>query len=269
MTERVRGLVVSTLDVSDSLRYVHMITLEKGRLSAGVRGSMKFRGRFGVAIMPMTYSEFVLYSSDGNSYWLNEATLITSFFGLSEDYDRLSLGSYVVDAANYMSVEGQPDPELLNLALNTLWLILNRKSCDLRLIKAAFELRAAAIGGFTPDTGGCRDCGCDCTGRDCYLSVADGCLICADCAKQRRLSAPDGGEFRDELLPVSPPVLAAIRYVSYADAKKIYSFTLDRAYIKQFAKLGEVYLARQLDYRFPTLDLLDLPEPDAKTPEKL
>ena len=69
MTERVRGLVVNILDVSDSLRYVHMITLEKGRLSAGVRGSMKFRGRFGVAIMPMTYSEFVLYSSDGSSYW--------------------------------------------------------------------------------------------------------------------------------------------------------------------------------------------------------
>lgn len=258
MTERVRGLVVSILDVNDSLRYVRMITLEKGRLSAGIRGSMKFRSRFGAAIMPMTYSEFLLYSSDGSNYWLNEATLITSFFGLSEDYDRLSLGSYVVEAANYMSVEGQPDHELLNLALNTLWLILNRKNYDLRLIKAAFEMRASMIGGFMPDTTGCHDCGCSCTGIDCYLSVADGCLICADCANRRRLSAPDGGEFRDELLPLSPPVLEAIRYVSLADAKKIYSFTLDSANVKQFARLCEVYLARQLDCHFSTLDLLDL-----------
>lgn len=257
MTEKVRGLVVRVYEVNDSLRYVHMITYELGKVSAAFRGTMKFRGKFGNAIMPMSYSEFVLTSSDGLNYWLNEATLVTSFFKLSEDYDRFSLGSYAMDVANFMSVENQPDPGLLSLTLNTLWLLIKRRECDLRQIKAAFELRAAAIGGFLPDLTGCRDCGTEISG-DCFLSLSDGCLLCVECAKMRRLAEPDGGELHDQLLPVAEPVLYAMRYVLCADPKKVFDFLLDPGYIGQFARLTESYLARQLDHHFATLDLIDL-----------
>ena len=267
MTEKVRGLVVSVHEVSDDMRYFHIITFEKGNISVGFRGSMKFRGQFRNAVMPLSYSEFVLHTSDGLKYWLNEATLVMSFFGLSSDYDRYLLGSYILNVASYMTVENQADPDLLSLTLNALWLLTNNKDRDMRLIKAAFELRAAAIGGFMPDMSGCRDCGTECRG-DCFLSLSDGCLLCVECAKRRRLAEPDGGEFRDMLLPVAAPVLFALKYVCYSEPKKVFAFTLDEEYVGQFARLGEMYLERQLDYHFPTLDMLDLPAPDKEKDAK-
>lgn len=254
MTVRVKGLVVRSYEVSSGLHYIHILTHENGKVSAGVRGNITYRGRFGVAVMPMSYSEFVLYTS-GDSYWVNEATLISSFFGLSDDYSKLTLGSYVTDVASFMSVEGQPDEALMSLTLNTLWLISSKKDLEYKKIKAVFELRAAMIGGFAPDLGGCRDCGkniCDIN----YISAADGCLICSECAKLRSKAVSEG--FSDTLFKVSLPTVAAVNYALYSDPKKLYSFHLDSTFMEEFVNLGEGYLARQLDHRFPTLDMMDI-----------
>lgn len=261
MTVKVRGLVVRSYEITSSLRYIHILTHENGKLSAGVRGSMTFRGNFKIAVMPMSYSEFVLHTGKGEKYWVNEATLIQSFFDLSGDYAKLTLGSYVTDVANFMSVEGQPDPQLMSLTLNTLWLISKKESVDHHLVKAAFELRAASIGGFAPDLECCRDCGAA-LGDTNFISVADGCILCDNCAKKRRFAVPDGRN--DVLLKVSRPTLEAVFYALYSDPKKIFSFTLDKKFIPEFSKLGEEYLARQLDYHFPTLDMLDLSDQEKK-----
>ena len=108
------------------------------------------------------------------------------------------------------------------------------------VLKAAFELRLACIGGYEPDLTGCAVCGrADC-GR---FLVSGGCLQCLECGLGEGLS-----------LPVSAGCLAAMRYITGCDAKRLFSFSLDGPARKELADAAETYLVTQLERGFYTLD---------------
>ena len=109
-----------------------------------------------------------------------------------------------------------------------------------RLVKAATELRLAAIAGYMPELSGCCVCGREDPDR---FSIADGTLECAGCR------ASDGVR-----MPLSPASLAAMRYIVSCPDKKLFSFTLTGAAEKELCDAAESYLLTQLERSFYTLD---------------
>lgn len=105
---------------------------------------------------------------------------------LRTDIELLSLASYFAQAAEVLSQEDAGSGEVLSLTLNALYALAKlRKPQD--LVKAAFELRLACIGGYEPDLTGCAVCGrADC-GR---FLVSGGCLQCLECGLGEGLSLP-------------------------------------------------------------------------------
>ena len=93
-----------------------------------------------------------------------------------------------------------------------------------------------------------------------YLDVMNGALLCADCLRKqapKRISAESYDEIREaELLcPLSPAVLAALRYASYAPIERIFSFELkDGDDLKSFSKTAESYLLSHLGRGFDSLN---------------
>ena len=158
---------------------------------------------------------------------------------LRSDIELLSLASYFAQAAEVLSQEDAGRGEVLSLTLNALYALAKlRKPQD--LVKAAFELRLACIGGYEPDLTGCAVCGrADC-GR---FLVSGGCLQCLECGLGEGLS-----------LPVSAGCLAAMRYITGCDAKRLFSFSLDGPARKELADAAETYLVTQLERGFYTLD---------------
>ena len=159
-------------------------------------------------------------------------------------------GNYLILLAHdsydvpYRSKDGEEQEdagsgEVLSLTLNALYALAKlRKPQD--LVKAAFELRLACIGGYEPDLTGCAVCGrADC-GR---FLVSGGCLQCLECGLGEGLS-----------LPVSAGCLAAMRYITGCDAKRLFSFSLDGPARKELADAAETYLVTQLERGFYTLD---------------
>ncbi len=265
-----KGLVVRENAIAGNARYINILTAEKGKISVLVRGSSGSRGRFGAPTQLFCYSEFILYEK-GGKYTLNDVSLIENYFALSSDYDTLTLGSYILSAAEYVMPEEQPDPGILRLTLNTLWALTHKKSLDRRLIKGAFELRLAWLCGFAPDLTVCADCGAEPTESDgIYLNVMDGCLVCRDCMEKRQLGTHLENEHSpreirvDDLrtaqiiIPLAKPVLLAMQYALWVDAAKLFSFTLTEEYIPPFSKACEKYLESHLEHHFPVLDMLDL-----------
>ena len=267
MLVTVRGLVVGEVIASDNAKYIHVLTAERGKLSALVRGAVRLRGRFTSSTQVFCYSEFVLYERNGK-YTLDDASLIENYFSICRDYDTLTLASYIISAADYLSVDEQPDAELLRLTLNTLWALSHREKLDRRLVKGAFEMRAAGLSGLAPDLTACRGCGKRELERA-YLSVMDGCIYCPDCMAERELCSHAENDIRvDELrtaqilLPLEPPVLMAMRYSLYSEMGKLYSFSLDGKLVPEFAAACEKYFENQLDHHFPVLDMLNLAPPE-------
>ena len=175
-------------------------------------------------------------------YTLTEGSVLEDFAALRAELADYALGCYFAELIEAVSDEDSPNAALLHLGLNALF-ALSRKLYDAQHIKAVFELRLACLAGFAPALERCADCG----QRDMdapRLSLYGGAVHCAGCTP----NAPG------KSLPLCQASLAAMRHVCAADAKKIYSFTLDAPSSARFSAACEEYVLAQLDRGFKTLD---------------
>ncbi len=232
------GLVVRQVNYKDNDQILTVLTKEHGLMTLKARGVRSRSSRLKGACQLLAYSEFTVFENRG-FHTIDEANAIQMFPELRADIELLSLASYFAQVAEVLSQEDMPNPELLSLTLNALY-ALCRRLCTPELVKAAFELRAACLGGYTPELSGCAVCGDPEPDR---FDVRGGILCCASC------SAGEGLR-----LPVSPGSLAAMRYLVSCDAKRLFSFRLEGRAVKELCDLAETYLQTQLERGFYTLD---------------
>ena len=233
-----RGLVLRTTEYKETDRILTVLTAEDGLLTLKARGVRSNRSKLKGACQLLTYAEFTVSEARGFRF-ISEATAIEMFAGLRNDIVLLALGSYFAQLAEVLSQEDAASPALLSLILNALY-ALSKLQKPPRLVKAATELRLAAIAGYQPELSGCCVCGNPEPDR---FSIADGTLECAVC----RLG--DGVR-----MPLSPASLAAMRYILSCPEKKLFSFTISGAAEKELCDAAESYLLTQLERSFYTLD---------------
>lgn len=232
------GLVVRQVNYKDNDQILTVLTKEHGLMTLKARGVRSRSSRLKGACQLLAYSEFTVFENRG-FHTIDEANAIQMFPELRTDIELLSLASYFAQVAEVLSQEDMPNPELLSLTLNAFY-ALCRRLCTPELVKAAFELRAACLGGYTPELSGCAVCGDPEPDR---FDVRGGILCCASC------NAGEGLR-----LPVSPGSLAAMRYLVSCDAKRLFSFRLEGRAVKELCDLTETYLQTQLERGFYTLD---------------
>ena len=232
------GLVVRQVNYKDNDQILTVLTKEHGLMTLKARGVRSRSSRLKGACQLLAYSEFTVFENRG-FHTIDEANAIQMFPELRTDIELLSLASYFAQVAEVLSQEDMPNPELLSLTLNALY-ALCRRLCTPELVKAAFELRAACLGGYTPELSGCAVCGDPEPDR---FDVRGGILCCASCSAGKGLR-----------LPVSPGSLAAMRYLVSCDAKRLFSFRLEGRAVKELCDLTETYLQTQLERGFYTLD---------------
>lgn len=232
------GLVVRQVNYKDNDQILTVLTKEHGLMTLKARGVRSRSSRLKGACQLLAYSEFTVFENRG-FHTIDEANAIQMFPELRTDIELLSLASYFAQVAEILSQEDMPNPELLSLTLNAFY-ALCRQLCTPELVKAAFELRAACLGGYTPELSGCAVCGDPEPDR---FDVRGGILCCASC------SAGEGLR-----LPVSPGSLAAMRYLVSCDAKRLFAFRLEGRAVKELCDLTETYLQTQLERGFYTLD---------------
>lgn len=221
-----------------------------GRFTALVKGAYSMRRRQVAATQMFAFCEMVFYERNGMK-WVKEAFLIHAFAPLYADVEKMFLAAYICEVAAELSDVDEPADDLLQLTLNTLHFLASGKGQNAE-IKAAFEVRAAAVGGFSPHLLDCGRCHAVTSGG--VLDVAGGALLCGDCAESLGKSLGDDGEYRGELLSLDAASLAAFRYVTTAPPKRIFFFRLDDETARShFALAAEHYLLYHLDRGFGSL----------------
>ena len=232
------GLVVRQVNYKDNDQILTVLTKEHGLMTLKARGVRSRSSRLKGACQLLAFSEFTIFENRG-FHTIDEANAIEMFPELRTDIELLSLASYFAQVAEILSQEDMPNPELLSLTLNALYALCKRL-CAPELVKAAFELRAACLGGYTPELSSCAVCGNPEPDR---FDVRGGILCCASC------SAGEGLR-----LPVSPGSLAAMRYLVSCEPKRLFAFRLEGRAVKELCDLAETYLQTQLERGFYTLD---------------
>ena len=237
------ALVLRGVDYKESDKILTLLTQDLGKLTASARGCRKKGSAIAAGCQLLAWSEMVLYDYQGR-WSVKEAAAERLFQGVRDDIARLALGCYFAEAAELLAVEGEENPELLSLILNSLHALDKMPEKPLPLVKAAFEWKAMALAGYEPLIDGCDVCGAE-PPEEPRFHLREGVLHCAGCRGQV-------GEGIS--MPLSLQALSALRHIVYGDPKRLFSFRLEGEPLKQLADGAEAYLYTQLERGFRTLD---------------
>ena len=251
MHTEVKGLVRRTVDLKESDRLLTIFTEEQGIVTALAKGARSLKSRKMSSTQQFCYSSFILYGQS-DKYWIKEASLIESFFGIRNSIEGLALAAYIVEVLADVGVEDK-DVDLLRLALNSLYAISQGKY-DLNKVKAVFEMRAMSILGFMPEVLECHSC----ARRDgeFFFDIMAGALECFDCHKKSVASHTTLSEEHEGHIVsiLSEGAKTAMCYAIYSPIEKMFSFNISDEDMQLFAKASERYLINHLERSYKTLE---------------
>lgn len=234
-----KALVLRVTDYNDRDALLTLLTQENGKLTVKARGLRRKNSPLVAPCQLLAYGEFTLFEYRG-MYTVNEAHSLELFRELRRDLTKLSLGTYFAQAAEAISQEDLPNPELLSLVLNSLF-ALTRLGLPEQQVKAVFELRAACIAGYSPDLFGCHVCGSQIPA---LFDLSGGAMLCGNCR----------GAATGIRLPINSGILDAMRYIVYCDPKKLFAFSVGSDNLERLSSITEAYLSTQLERGFSSLD---------------
>lgn len=234
------GIVIREKNIGDEDRLLTLLTKEKGVLTAYAKGARRPKSPLASSTEFLCYSRFVLFQNRGKTS-VDKADSNRVFFGLRGDIEALSLAAYLAQLCIELLPEGEGNPDVMRLLLNSLHM-LDQKERSPAFIKPIFELRMLTLCGFMPDLVACRQCACY-ESDPMYFFPRSGSICCANCL----LTAEAGA------MALSPSLLAALRHIIYADFTKLFAFRLPEEGLRALSVATQAYLDAQLERSFPAL----------------
>lgn len=235
-----RALVLREVNYKESDKILTLLTDAEGKLTATARGCRKGGSAIAAASQLLVWSELTLYEYGGR-WAVKEACAERQFENVRSNLEKLSLASYFSEVIETMAGEGQPEPALLALILNSLY-ALDQFSLPLAQVKTAFEWKTMALAGYAPKIDCCALCGCPNPEKP-RIHLRECVLHCSSCHCGSGVS-----------MPLTVGALAALRHIVEGDPKRLFSFRLDGNSLAQLADASEAYLMARLERGFHTLD---------------
>ena len=230
---QINGLITRETRYKENDKLLTIVTAERGVLTARAKGVMRMRSPLASACQLYAYADFTLFENKGH-ITVNAAEPLELFLGLRNDAVKLALAAYLADITERLAAADVGDSELLRLTLNCFF-ALSATDHPAELVRAAFEMRAAQIGGYEPQLDACIHCGE--TPTHPYISPVGGGICCQNC-----ITAEDGNVF-----PCQPQVLPLLAYFLTAPIRKLLPSGCDVRLAEDAAYVTERYLFSQLD----------------------
>ena len=161
---------------------------------------------------------------------------------LKKDLEDIYYSSYFAEVAEYFTMEGQDERNILNLLFVT-FLAMKKKLISLSLIRRIYELKILQFAGFGLQSFQCVHCGNE--EHLTRISFEEGGMLCSGCAVK--------GQGRE----VESAVLYVLQYVSSIPLNRLYSFTLKENIDKEFEWIVKRYFAVQAGHRFKSAEMLE------------
>ncbi len=241
MLVTIDGIVIGRRPIGENNCFIDVLTDEYGVIEVTAHGIRKINSKNSGACSLFAYSRFCL-AKNGLKYTLNSAEPKFSFHGISADIEALSLATYFAEIFKATTAPEQEAAGFLRLMAISLFEIEKRR-INLPQIKAVFELRIAAMLGFSPDLRACRNCICY-EHELMYFDFGNSTIICADCV----------GENAELYTELTSSLLYSMRYIVYSPVEKIFHFNLKNSILIQLEQFCEKYLLQHLDREFRSLD---------------
>jgi DNA repair protein RecO (recombination protein O) len=198
------GVVLRTYKLGEADRIVVVLTAEHGKVRAVAKGVRKTMSRFGARLEPMSHVRLLLYrgrSNNGSALDIvSQAESVETLAPMLANLDRVSQGLAVLEAADQLALEREPNEQLYRMVIGALRTIVERTS---PLVVPAFYWKLLAAEGLSPELDTCVRCGEDVDGDGATQLVAfdlnEGGALCRNCRSGVPISAAALGLLRSIL----------------------------------------------------------------------
>jgi len=144
----VTGIILKQAPVGEYDRRICLLTREKGKISAFVKGCRKSGSRLSSAANPFSFGVFKLYEGR-SSYTVAEADIKNYFEELRRDYVAAYYGMYFAEIADYYTRENNDEREMMKLLYQSLR-ALSATSIPKKLVRYIYEIKSIVVNGEFP-----------------------------------------------------------------------------------------------------------------------
>lgn len=184
------ALVIRSYRLGETSLIVSLYTREFGLLRCVAKGARGGKSRFGAALEPGVRLNAVIYRKlSRDLQLLSKADIVAYWPALWEDPDRFARAGAVLEFLERAAYGESGDPELVDLAVETLGAMATAPPPSLEPMLRAFEIQACRRLGYAPELTHCLECRSPLSQGGLFHPVQGGLLCGAPCGG-------DGGAFR-------------------------------------------------------------------------
>ncbi len=178
------GIVLGTTDFGEADRLVHLLTRDRGRITARARGARRSRKRYGGKLDRFSLVRCQLRTRRGNRITLGDVDLMQPFLGIRSDLVRTGMADHLIELVRLVSREGERNESLFGLTVQALS-TLDAGPTPPEGWHHALTLTLLEHAGLAMAVHRCCACGraAD-AGTAAYFSLAAGGMLCEDHAAE-------------------------------------------------------------------------------------
>ena len=238
------AIVLKRTKLSDNDMILTLFTKKAGKIDAIASGARHPKSRFAAGAHPFVLGRYNL-STGGNLAKVTSIDVHESFYHLREDLDKLAYGSWFLELADSVTIEGVTNHQLFYDLVESIHVLLD-EDVNPNQIKVAYEMKLLDSTGIRPILNECINCGA--TGdRKWQFSVSEGGVVCENCT----------GDF-ESLFRMGKTLPKIMMYFLLKDMRIISKTKIHDSYIKKLDIILNAYLRHHLDKNnFKSLDFLN------------
>lgn len=185
--------MLRAVDYLENDRILTLLTAERGRITAGIKGVKKAGAKLKFAAQPFCFAEYVL-AERGGRYTVTQASECESFYELRTDVNKYYAACAVCEAAIALTYEGDGNSEMFALCVKAL---SEMCSGDEGVALVKFICSASKIAGYGITFEKCADCGALLDGKDkLRFDMETGAFTCWECGTGAGVSGVTYSVFR-------------------------------------------------------------------------
>ena len=240
---KVEAVIISHRDFGEADRLIRLFSLEHGKLTALAKGARKIRSRKAAHIEPFTHTALVL--AKGQSFWIiTQAENKSAYQNIHEDLKKTARAAYILELADQLTGDEQPEPAVFRLIVDTLQRIDAENDTFNAMLN--FEIRLLGFTGFQPDFFHCVGCKKEIQPQDQFFSVQQGGVVCPACARL-------GGS----MVAVSQHTLKYLRHFQRSSYSRLKDIGVDEKTGKEIYRILGAYIAYITERKLNSPDFLN------------
>lgn len=234
------GIVLKNVKLPGGRKIVVLFSLKFGKISAGTNINERGRSKSTLALRPFTYSKFELYKNR-ESYNINSAEVIRSFYKIGEDVDKYMYASYILEFTDKIIVENERAPQMFDLLIDYLG-ALEKRNKKYATPTLAYQIKALYHMGCMPEIKKCVCCGSkDNIG---WFSVSEGGVLCENCKNKLQSIVNESLIYH-----VDFGIIEVINYILENPIKNLENLALNDKTKKTLNEIIRSYIGYHLDIR--------------------